>query len=146
MCTNYIESVSQGSCDDKIHNSKMRWYFRALCDAILGGGAMIKLRWYYPSPRKYVTNDATLSRISDGKPSSQVSLLFMRFGSSIHIYYCNSQIHWVIGLFLNNVTKLRERIYGFCDKCIKSKRDDKGTIREWRQKISKLITSFIKDA
>jgi len=28
----------------------MRWYFRWLCDGISGGCAMIKLRWYYPSP------------------------------------------------------------------------------------------------
>jgi len=28
----------------------MRCYFRKRCDAISGGCAMIKLRWYYPSP------------------------------------------------------------------------------------------------
>ena len=41
-------------CDDKIDLSKMRWYFRPLCDVISGGCAMIKLRWYYPSPHHHL--------------------------------------------------------------------------------------------
>ena len=32
----------------------MRWYYRPLCDVIPGGSAMIKLRWYYPSPSIFV--------------------------------------------------------------------------------------------
>ncbi len=32
----------------------MRWSFRTLCDDISGAGAMIKLRWYYPSPFSYL--------------------------------------------------------------------------------------------
>ncbi len=34
-------------CDDKIDHSKMRWYYRSLCNVISGGSVMIKLRWYY---------------------------------------------------------------------------------------------------
>ncbi len=40
----------KSNCDDKIRSFKMRCYFRKHCDAITGGVAMIKLRWYYPSP------------------------------------------------------------------------------------------------
>jgi len=52
----------------------MRWYFRPLCDVISDGSAMIKLRWYYPSPSKdikWIT--AYCWRNDDGLESLMVS-------------------------------------------------------------------------
>ena len=64
-------------CDDKIDLSKMGWYFRPLCDVITGGCAMIKLRWYCPSP---------------SLPPS-LCILFLR------LYYCHHNILKIVTLF-----------------------------------------------
>ncbi len=45
------DDISRWPCDDKIHVFKLRWYFRWFCDDISRHCAMIKLRWYYPSPK-----------------------------------------------------------------------------------------------